>query len=77
MGDYVVSYLSFSIVIHVTVDVHYAGMFRCQASIQSADGKKEMSMSDSERFPSEVAAKAFGLDWAKALIDNITSAGKT
>jgi hypothetical protein len=64
------SYLNFSISINVIVGVHHAGSFRCQASIESNNGEKMMSMISSERFPSHEQAQTFGLDWAKAWIDN-------
>ena len=70
MAVYLESYLSFSISIEVTDDIYHAGRFNYKLSIDSADGEKVMSMNSSERFASTVDAKAFGLDWAKAWIDN-------
>ena len=78
MADYLESYLRFSISVQVTDDVRHAGSFHCQeVNIDSPEGKRIMSMCSTERFQFEAEAGAFGLDWAKAWIDNNTAAGKT
>ena len=76
MAVYMESYVGFSISLEVTSDSHRIGGFACKASIDTADGKKVMSMVSSERFQSETEAKAFGLNWGSKWIDNNTVGGE-
>jgi hypothetical protein len=63
-------YQDFYISIRTIEDNWHDGMFNCSTIISSPNGRTVTSMATGGTFSSEADAKAFGLDWAKAWIDN-------
>ena len=63
------TYLDFSVSIHAIRNIYHEESFQCAADIRSHDEKIDMSLSFSKTFLSEADAEAFGVERARAWID--------
>jgi hypothetical protein len=63
-------YQDFYVSIRTIEDIWHGGIFNCSTIISSPNGRTVTSMASGRTFLSEADAKMFGLDWAKAWIDN-------